>query len=64
MHSIVHSSIIYNNQDIEKMSVYLNVHQQMNKEDLKHSRILLTLKKEGNNAICTTIDGPRDDHTK
>ena len=29
-----------------------------------HSEILLSHKEEGNNAICSSMDGPRDDHTK
>ena len=29
-----------------------------------HNRILLSLKKEWNNVICSTMHGPRDDHTK
>ena len=29
-----------------------------------HSGILLRHKKEGNNAICSNMDGPRDYHTK
>ena len=30
----------------------------------KYSRILLSHKKEWNNAICSNIDGPRDYHIK
>ena len=29
-----------------------------------YNGILLSHKKEGNNAICSNMDGPRDDHTK
>ena len=29
-----------------------------------HNKILLSYKKERNNAICNNMDGPRDDHTK
>ena len=29
-----------------------------------HSGILLSHKNEGNNAICSNMDGPRDYHTK
>ena len=38
----------------------------MDKEDLLyvHNGILLSHKKELNNAICSNVDGPRDDHTK
>ena len=36
------------------------------KEDVVHiyNGILLSHKKEGNNAICSNMDGPRDDHAK
>ena len=38
----------------------------MNKEDVVHiyNGILLSHKKELNNAICSNMDGPRDYHTK
>ena len=38
----------------------------MNKEDVVHiyNGILLSHKKEGNRAICSNMDGPRDYHTK
>ena len=38
----------------------------MDKEDVVHiyNGILLSHKKEQNNAICSNMDGPRDDHTK
>ena len=29
-----------------------------------HNEILLSHKKEGNNAICSNVNRPRDDHTK
>ena len=29
-----------------------------------HNGILLILKREWNNAICSNMDGPRDYHTK
>ena len=29
-----------------------------------HNGILLSHKKEWNNAICSNMDGPRDDHTE
>ena len=29
-----------------------------------HNRILLSHLKEGNNAFCSNMDGPRDYHTK
>ena len=38
----------------------------MDKEDTVHvySGILLSHEKEWNNAICSNMDEPRDDHTK
>ena len=38
----------------------------MDKEDAVHvyNRILISHKKEWNNAICSNMDGPRDYHTK
>ena len=38
----------------------------MDKEDVVYlySGILLSHKKEGNNAICSNMNGPRDYHTK
>ena len=40
----------------------------MDKEDVVHiywyDGILLSRKKEQNNAICSNMDGPRDYHTK
>ena len=39
---------------------------QMDKEDVVHiyNGILLSHKKEENNATCSNMDGPRDYHTK
>ena len=38
----------------------------LDKEDVlhKYNGILLSHKKEQNNAICSNMDDPRDDHTK
>ena len=38
----------------------------MDKENVVHINkgILLSQKKEGNDAICSNMDGPRDYHTK
>ena len=38
----------------------------MDKEDVVHiyNGILLSHKKEQNNAICSNMDGPRDSHTE
>ena len=38
----------------------------MHKEDVVHicNGVLLSHKKEENNAICSSMDGPRDCHTE
>ena len=38
----------------------------VDKEDVVHTydRILLSNKKEQSKAICSNMDGPRDDHTE
>ena len=41
----------------------MSINREMNKEDV-YSEILLSHKKEQNNAICSNMDGPRDCHTK
>ena len=42
----------------------MSINREMNKEDVVHiySEILLSHKKEQNNAICSNMDGPRDSH--
>ena len=44
----------------------MSIDGRMDKEDVVHiyNGILLSHKKEWNNAICSNIDGPRDDHSK
>ena len=56
----VHSNTIDNSQDMEKN---LNFHDRwMDKEDVVH--ILLSHKRERNNAMCSNMDATRDYHTK
>ena len=64
MYPNVHSSIIYNSQDMETTQVSIN--RQMDKEDVVYIRngILLSHKKEWSNVISSKMDGPRDYHTK
>ena len=64
MHLNVHNSTIYNSQDME--ATYMSIDRWMDKEDMVriYNRILLSHKKEWNSAICSNMDGPRDDHTK
>ena len=44
----------------------MSTDREMDKEDVVHiyNGILLSHKKEQNNAICNNMDGPRDYHTK
>ena len=46
----------------------MSIHRRMDKEGLVciyiHNGILRSHKKEGNHAICSNMDGPRDCHTK
>ena len=59
----IHSSTIYNIQDME--AVKMSINRGMDKEDVVHiyNGILLSHKKEWNNAILRNVDGPREDHT-
>ena len=60
----VHCSTIYNSKDTE--APYMSITGGMDKEDVVHiySGILLSHKKEQNNAICSNMDGLRDYHTE
>ena len=64
MHPDVQCSTIYNSQDMEATQMPIN--RGMDKEDVIYilGGILLTHKKEQNNAICINTDGPRDCHTE
>jgi len=64
MHPNVHCSTIYKSQDREATEMSIN--RAMNKEDMVHiyNGILLSHKKEWNNAICSNLDGSRDYYTK
>jgi len=44
----------------------MSVNRGMDKEDMVHTHngVLLSHKKELNTAICSSLDGPSDDHTK
>ena len=56
MHPNVHCSSIYHSQDME--ATYMSIDRGMDKEDVVHiyNGILLSHKKEGNNAICSNMD--------
>ena len=59
MHPNVHSSSIYNSQDMEATEMSTN--RGMDKEDVVHiyNGIVLSHKKEWNPDICDNMDGPR-----
>ena len=56
-HPDIHSSTIYNSQDMETTQVPID--RWMDKEDVVHiySGILLSHKEKWNNAICSNMDG-------
>ena len=60
MHPNVHSSTIYNSQDMEATQVPIN--RRIDKEDVVHihNGKLPILNKERNSAICSNVDGPRE----
>ena len=64
MHPYVHSSTIHNSQNME--TTQASVNRWMDKEDVVHIyiEILLSHEKEQNNAICSILDGPKDDYIK
>ena len=64
MHINVHCTAIYNSQDMEATEMSIN--RGMDKENVVHiyNGILVSLKKEQNNAIFSNMDGARDCHTE
>ena len=64
MYPYIHSSTIYNNQDMKTIKV--STDRWMDKECVVHiyNGMLLTHKKEWNNVSCSNIDATRDYHTK
>ena len=54
----IHSSTVYNSQDMK--AIWMSINRQMDKEDAihTHNRILLS-HKEQNDSICSNLDGPR-----
>ena len=63
-HPSAHSRIIYNSQDMETTTMPIN--RGMDKEHMvhKYNEILLSHRKEWDNAICSNMDGPWDGHTE
>ena len=64
MQLYVHSSTIHNSQDTD--TIYVSINTWLDSEDVGHiyNEILLSHKKEQNNAIYSKIDASRDYHTK
>ena len=64
MHPNIHCSTIYKNQDMEVTQIVINIG--MDKEDvaLIYNSILLSHKNEWNNAICSSMNRPRNMHTE
>ena len=60
MHSIVHSSTIYNNQDME--ATWVSINRQMAKKDLVYiyNGMLFIHKSEWNSTIYKKADGHRE----
>ena len=60
MHPNIHSSTLNNSQDME--ATYVCINRWMDKEDVvyMHNGILHSHKKEWNNAICSSVEWPRD----
>ena len=60
----VHSSTLYNSQDME--ATWMSINRRVDKEEVAHThnRILLSHKKEWNNGIHSNLDGHRNYHAK
>ena len=63
MRAIVHHSTIKNSQDMEETQVSCDKRMDQDMVDI-YNGILHSHEKGRNHAICTNMDGPRDDHTK
>ena len=64
MHLDKNASAIHNTQDMK--ATWMSISRWMDKEDVAYlyNGILLSHKKEQNNAICSNIGGPGDYQTK
>ena len=49
---------------VSKSKIWLSTHTPSHTHTYTHNGILLSYKKEWNNAICSNMDGPRDCHSK
>ena len=61
MHPYVHSNTIYNSQDTEIIQMPINRWTEKDVVHIHNGTLLSILKKK---AICSNMDGTRDDHTK
>ena len=64
MHTYIHSSAIYNSQDLETAQVPIS--RRMDKKAVVHlyNGILHGYKKEGTHTFCNSMDGPGDYYAK
>ena len=64
MHLSVHSSIIYNSQDLETTQVPISKLVDKNAVGHLHNGILHSYQKEGTLTLCNNKDGPRQYYAK
>ena len=64
MHARFHCNTIHNSQD--KETTQMSIDRWLTQEEVVyiHNGILLSHKKEQNNAICSDMDTSKDSHTK
>ena len=64
MNPHVHCSTIHNSQDMETTQMSIDRGLDLEEVVYTHNGILLSHKKEQNDAICSNMDGTGDSHTK
>ena len=64
MHPNFHNKTIYNSQSMEATQMSINKWTDKGDVVYTYDGILLSHKREGNNAICSNMDEPREDHAK
>ena len=66
MHPNVYKSTVYNTVAQHMETTCMCIYKWMDKEEVVHTHngIVLSQKKERNNAICSNMDGPRECHTE
>lgn len=60
----VHSSTVHDSRDKEAASASISGCRDKDDVASLHSGLFLSRKKEGGNATCSNVDGPRDYHVK